>query len=212
MSRQNRGKAAPGQPRWRWLGERGLLFDTGADTLARYLQLRALDLPEIEDLVPADGSLLVRLAVSAGLPAALLDALARPAPKPDMTGARRHLVTVVYDGADLPELARLAGCSVSEWIRRHSAAEYTVGFIGFQPGFAYLQGLPEALAAPRLATPRPCVPAGSVAIGGAYCGIYPAAGPGGWRLVGRTAMRLFDPEQDPPGRLTPGDTLRFEPR
>lgn len=213
---QNRGKRAAGQPasapRWRWLDERGLLVDCGSATLARYAQLRALDLPEIEDLIPADGTLLIRFSVGARIPDEVFAALSRSAPPPDADTSRLHCIPVVYDGEDLAELAQRAGCSVSEWIRRHSAVEYTVGFVGFQPGFAYLFGLPEALAAPRLATPRSRVPAGSVAVGGSYCGVYPAAGPGGWRLVGRTTHVLFDPDRSPPALLAPGDRVRFEAR
>ena len=81
--------------------------------------------------------------------------------------------------------------------------------IGFAPGFPYLSGLDPALALPRLATPRTRVPAGSVAIGGAQTGIYPRESPGGWRLLGRTPLRLFDPQRDPPSLLAPGDRVRF---
>ena len=94
-------------------------------------------------------------------------------------------------------------------IARHSAPTYTVATIGFAPGFPYLSGLDPALALPRLATPRLRVPAGSVAIGGAQTGVYPRESPGGWRLIGRTPLRLFDPLRMPPSTLAPGDRVRF---
>jgi KipI family sensor histidine kinase inhibitor len=115
------------------------------------------------------------------------------------------------DALDLPDLARNAGISAVEFVRRHAAAAYRVAFLGFAPGFAYCVGLPDELAAPRLATPRTRVPAGGVAIGGSYTGVYPARTPGGWRLIGRTGRRLFDPASDPPTLFLPGDSVIFEP-
>ena len=113
-------------------------------------------------------------------------------------------------GADLPDLARGLGVEPSEFARRHAAARYTVAFVGFAPGFPYLVGLPPELHAPRLASPRTLVPAGSVAIGGEYTGIYPSGTPGGWRLIGRAPVRLFDPSASPPCLLLPGDRVAFE--
>jgi KipI family sensor histidine kinase inhibitor len=129
------------------------------------------------------------------------------------TPRRTHTIPVVYGadaGPDLPELARQANLSPEEFARRHARASYRVAFLGFAPGFAYLTGLPAELQAPRLATPRTRVPAGTVAIGGPYTGIYPGETPGGWRLIGRTDVVLFDPGADPPSRLLPGDSVRFE--
>ena len=112
-------------------------------------------------------------------------------------------------GPDLQVVADHAGLSVEEVVRRHAGAEYVVFFIGFQPGFAYLGGLDPTLHTPRRDAPRLEVPAGSVAIGGAQTGIYPAASPGGWQLIGRTASTLFDPARNPPALLQPGDRVRF---
>lgn len=126
---------------------------------------------------------------------------------------RVFTIPVVYGGAaalDLPDLARGVGLSESEFVRRHASALYRVAFLGFAPGFAYLTGLPKELAAPRLSTPRTRVPAGAVAIGGEYTGVYPEQTPGGWRLIGRSPARLFDARQDPPALLAPGDQVRFE--
>ena len=126
-----------------------------------------------------------------------------------------HEVDVGYggaDGVDLAEVARLHGLSERDVVALHSSVVYTVGFLGFSPGFAYLLGLPPTIATPRLATPRTRVPAGSVAIGGEFTAVYPQTTPGGWRLIGRTSMPLFDASSDPPARLAPGDRVRFVPR
>ena len=115
----------------------------------------------------------------------------------------------VYDGEDLPLVARHWGVSVDEVVERHTGTGFRVAFCGFAPGFGYLTGLPEELAVPRLDTPRSRVPAGSVALAGRYCGVYPTASPGGWLLIGHTATRLFDVEADPPALLAPGTRVLF---
>jgi KipI family sensor histidine kinase inhibitor len=123
-----------------------------------------------------------------------------------------HEIPVCYGGAagiDLAELAAERGMSPEAFAERHASVEYRVAFLGFSPGFAYLAGLPGALAAPRLPAPRVHVPWGSVAIGGPYTGIYPDSGPGGWRLIGRSPSPLFDARRDPPAVLAPGDRIRF---
>lgn len=121
-------------------------------------------------------------------------------------------IPVVYGGdfgEDLDSAARELGLSPDALSARHAAGAYTVAMIGFAPGFPYLSGLDPALALPRLATPRTRVPAGSVAIGGAQTGLYPRESPGGWRLIGRTPLRLFDPARASPSLLAPGDRVRF---
>jgi KipI family sensor histidine kinase inhibitor len=119
-------------------------------------------------------------------------------------------VPVRYDGADLGEVASLTG--VDDVVELHTGVEYTVGFVGFAPGFAYLLGGDERLSVPRLDTPRERVPAGSVALAGPYSGIYPRESPGGWRLIGRTDVVLFDAARDRPALLEPGDRVRFSAR
>ena len=114
------------------------------------------------------------------------------------------------NGPDLEELARGVGVSSDEFARLHREATYRVAFIGFAPGFPYLNGLPERLHSPRLSSPRPRVPAGSVGIGGPYTGIYPSSTPGGWRLIGNAPVRLFDPTASPPALLSPEDRVLFE--
>ncbi|KHT05482.1 hypothetical protein RC94_13000 [Pectobacterium brasiliense] len=124
-------------------------------------------------------------------------------------------IPVVYGGEAGPDLADVAahsGLSVSQVVEAHAAAQYVVYFLGFQPGFAYLGGLNEKLHMPRRAEPRLRVPAGSVGIGGAQTGIYPLATPGGWQLIGRTSLKLFNPQTMPPTLLRPGDNVRFLPQ
>jgi len=115
------------------------------------------------------------------------------------------------NGPDLNAVAAQTGLTENEVIRLHSETIYTVYMIGFLPGFPYLGILPPALELPRRATPRVRVPAGSVAIAGQQTGIYPQASPGGWHLIGRTDLQLFDPQRNPPALLAPGDRVRFVP-
>jgi inhibitor of KinA len=114
-------------------------------------------------------------------------------------------------GPDLEAVARHAGLTPARVVELHASASYLVYFLGFSPGFPYLGGLPVELATPRLATPRKRVPAGSVAIGGSQTGVYPMESPGGWHIIGRTELRLFEPEADPPALLRMGDHVRFTP-
>jgi KipI family sensor histidine kinase inhibitor len=120
-----------------------------------------------------------------------------------------HEIPVAYDGEDLSSVAAAAALSEDDVVALHSGATYTVAFLGFSRGFPYLSGVPAPLQLPRRPTPRVRVPAGSVAVAGEACGIYPASSPGGWHLLGRTDQVLFDPSADPPTRLGPGDLVRF---
>ncbi len=121
-------------------------------------------------------------------------------------------IEVVYDGPDLLTTADVLGLSVEELIRRHTSATYTVAFCGFSPGFAYLRGLDPALHLPRRTTPRTRVPAGSVAIAAGYCCVYPSSSPGGWHLLGRSGIRVFDVDRAEPALLRPGMTVSFTPK
>jgi KipI family sensor histidine kinase inhibitor len=213
------------------LGDRALLVVLGKgidpDVNGQVHKLAALlrkrGLPGVHDLVPAYATVavhydpaawsggkvppnerlgreIIRLWKSAGT-------AALPAP-------RQVEIPVCYGGEfgpDLAEVARLCALSEEEVIARHGAASYRVYMIGFSPGFAYLGGLDAAIAAPRRATPRTLVPAGSVGIAGLQTGIYPLATPGGWQIIGQTPKRLFLPEREAPCLLSPGDTLRFVP-
>jgi len=121
-------------------------------------------------------------------------------------------IPVCYDqkfAPDLDEVANHVGVSVDRVIEWHSAGNYRVNCLGFTPGFPFLSGLPPELATPRRPVPRKHVPAGSVGIGGNQTGIYPTTSPGGWNIIGRTPVRLFNPEKNPPVLLCPGDYVRF---
>ena len=118
-------------------------------------------------------------------------------------------VRVVYDGADLDDVAARWGTDVDGVVARHGGIEFVSAFCGFAPGFAYLAGLSEEDAVPRLDRPRSRVPAGSVGLAGPWCGVYPTASPGGWRLLGRTDATLWDPGRREPALLAPGTRVRF---
>ena len=120
-------------------------------------------------------------------------------------------VPTLYDGPDLADVAMATNHAPAEVIELHADREYLVYCVGFAPGFTYCGELPAELAVPRKATPRRSVAAGSVAIAGRQTGIYAVESPGGWNLIGRTDLRLFDPAADPPARFKPGDRLRFVP-
>jgi KipI family sensor histidine kinase inhibitor len=129
--------------------------------------------------------------------------------------SRLMTIPVIYGGEDGPDLANVAlhsGLTEKQVVELHASVEYVVWFLGFQPGFPYLGGLPERLAMPRHAEPRLRVPAGSVGIGGAQTGVYPLATPGGWQLLGRTPLALFDPMRQEPVLLRSGDRVRFVPQ
>lgn len=123
-------------------------------------------------------------------------------------------IPICYDISMAPDLERLAehcGISVKEVVRRHSSGKYIAQLIGFLPGFVYLGGLDPKLATPRLASPRAKVTAGSLGIAGAQCAVYPTSSPGGWNLIGRSPLRLFDPKKDVPTTIQLGDEIRFLP-
>ncbi len=120
-------------------------------------------------------------------------------------------IPVVYDGADLEDVAERWGTDADGVVARHTELEFVSAFCGFSPGFAYLAGLPDDLAVPRLDSPRSKVPAGAVGLAGTWCAAYPTASPGGWRLIGRTDASLWDAARDQPALLAPGTRVRFRP-
>jgi KipI family sensor histidine kinase inhibitor len=125
--------------------------------------------------------------------------------------ARTVEVPTRYDGADLSDVARLWDMTRDEAVATHAGLGYVVAFCGFSPGFAYCAGLPDRLGVRRLPEPRPRVPAGSVAVADLFTGVYPTASPGGWRLLGRTDLTLWDPAAPEPAVLAPGTRVRFVP-
>jgi KipI family sensor histidine kinase inhibitor len=198
-------------------GETALLVDTADPDRAQLLaaSLRTDPLGGVAGAVPGLVSLLVELDGGAD-PAAVHAALEARLDRTTGTlpAARTRTIAVAYggtEGPDLPEVARLTGMSEDEVVELHSSLELRVLFSGFAPGFPYLGDLPAALHVPRLATPRTRTPPGSVAIAGPMSGIYPADLPGGWRVIGRTSVPLFDPRRHPPAYLVPGDRVRFRP-
>ena len=197
--------------RWRPAGDAALLLQ--AEGLAARLAAAILPVrPEgVLDVVPGAGTVLVITEPGSVDLAELADQLlALPLPPASRADAALTEIPVVYDGPDLDEVARLTGLPPGEVVARHLAGEYTVGWLGFSPGFGYLTGLDPVLASvPRLAEPRLRVPAGAVAIAGGFAGVYSSTSPGGWRLLGRTSAALWDTDRDPPAMLAPGMRVRF---
>lgn len=176
--------------------------------------IRAADLPAIVDVVPAYAALTVfydPLHTDFTEMADRLHQLAAASTEPGAPASNpiEHAIPVVYDGPDLEEVARQTGLKVSEVVQRHTAREYRVYLLGFVPGFAYLGELDPALVVPRHGSPRKRIPAGSVAIAGSQTAVYPLDTPGGWHLIGRTPVSVFDPARDPAALFRPGDLVRF---
>ena len=171
--------------------------------------------PGVRNVHPGYASLLVSFDPLAVEPAALAQYIreaVRGAADASAAPPRTVEIPVRYggeDGPDLEAVARHCGLSTGEVIAIHTGADYLVYFLGFSPGFPYLGGMPERIATPRLERPRRLVPAGSVAIGGSQTGVYPVASPGGWRIIGRTALELFRADREPPALLEMGDRVRF---
>lgn len=187
--------------------------------LARSLEERPL--PGVIETVPTYRSLLVYYDLGKARYSKLARALRRrcreiaaAGPAARASGGRLVEIPVLYGGSygeDLPDVARHCGIPEEEVIARHSGRDYLIYMLGFLPGFAYLGGMDEGLATPRLGTPRQAIPAGSVGIGGSQTGIYPLRSPGGWRLIGTTPLRPYDPRRAEPILYRAGDRVRFRP-
>ncbi|WP_371477924.1 5-oxoprolinase subunit PxpB [Kitasatospora sp. NBC_00315] len=194
-------------------GENGLLAEVadGAGAGALHAWLLGLQdagkLPEVTEIVPAARTVLLDGVSDVRALTALLTGW-RPAADRGPEGPLVEVPTL-YDGADLDEVAALWGVSAEAAVRIHTEPEYRVAFCGFAPGFGYLTGLADRYAVPRRATPRSSVPAGSVALAGPYTGVYPRSSPGGWQLLGRTALPLWDVAREPAALLAPGVRVRF---
>jgi KipI family sensor histidine kinase inhibitor len=213
--------STPRTPRIRQAGDAALLLDVtdtdheeGNGPARIAAAIRAAALPRVLDVVPAARTVLVTIEPGrwelADLAGQLRELASAPGPPLPASDQPDLVIPTIYDGPDLEEVAALTRLSDIEVIARHAWSRYRVGWLGFSPGFGYLTGLDPALAAmPRLATPRVVVPAGSVAIAGGLAAVYPAASPGGWRLLGRTNVLLWDPRRDPPALLSPGRHVRF---
>jgi len=199
-----------GSVRIRPVGADALLLEVD-DPAAWFAEIwRRRDAGELDpvEIVPGAKTVLLDGLSDPAAAAELVRTWAAP-PVPEDSDAALVEIPVNYNGPDLAAVAELWGVDERGVIDRLSSTDLRVAFCGFTPGWAYMTGLPEELAVPRLPTPRSRVPAGSVALADGYAGIYPTASPGGWRLVGRTDLTLFDPERDPPALLMPGVRVRL---
>lgn len=202
-------------------GERAFLV-TFAEAMDREANARARALADAWEAegfgpaVPAYASTLLHFDPLRRSPAAALrrarELAARSTPSATTTQGKHVEIPVRYDGPDLQEVARLSRLSVDQVVALHSGRDYYAYFLGFSPGFAYLGDLDPRIVAPRLAEPRPRVPAGAVGIAGGQTCVYAQRTPGGWRLIGTADAVLFDPRRDPPALIAPGDRVRFVPR
>lgn len=184
--------------------------DDADAALALALHARAARVPATE-IVPAATTVLFDGLDGADARTRLRAALESWVPTAAPPTGRLVELPTSYDGADLDDVARRWGTDPAGVVARHTATTFTAAFCGFAPGFAYLTGLPAALAVPRLDSPRTRVPAGAVALAGPWCGVYPTASPGGWRVVGHTDAVLWDAARADPALLAPGTPVRFVP-
>ena len=194
-------------------GDQALLlqFDSTAEVLAWTDALREAAMRGVLDIVPAARTVLLKLDGS-GRQSAIRRRLGTLTVMPGAavpTTVEPTVIDVVYDGADLVEVADLSGMTAAQVIEAHTGNPWTVGFCGFAPGFAYLVGGDPRLAVPRRSEPRPSVPAGAVGLAGEFTGIYPRSSPGGWQLIGHTDAVLWDIDRPDPALLTPGMRVQF---
>lgn len=211
------------EPRLSWATEYSLRVSFGNELCLETTRrihacvqaLRTAPLTGVLDITPAYTTLLITFSPR-GFDASAMESIVRAIVSPPASQKPPPVlqveIPVCYDeefGPDLAECSSRSGLPRDAFIQRHTGAAYCVAFLGFSPGFAYLHGLPRELAVPRLDAPRTRVPAGSVAIGGAQTGVYPSATPGGWRIIGRTPVRLFDAQREPPALLDIGYEVRF---
>jgi KipI family sensor histidine kinase inhibitor len=195
-------------------GDQALLlqFESTAEVLAWTTALREAKLPGVLDIVPASRTVLVKLdghryqsVTRHRLRTLQVASDAVPIAPPD----ERTVIDVVYDGADLAEVADRTGLTTAQVINAHTATPWQVGFCGFAPGFAYLVGGDPRLVVPRRSEPRSSVPTGAVGLADEFSGIYPRQSPGGWQLIGHTDRVLWDTDRRDPALLTPGMWVQF---
>jgi KipI family sensor histidine kinase inhibitor len=194
-------------------GDRALLlqFDSTAEVLTWAAALRDAALPGVLDIVPAARTVLLTLdgpsrqsTIRGQLGTVGLVSDGAPTAPSEPT-----VIDVIYDGADLAEVAQRTGLTTAQIVEAHTARPWQVGFCGFAPGFAYLVGDDARLSVPRRAEPRSAVPAGAVGLAGEFTGIYPRRSPGGWQLIGHTDAVLWDIDRPNPALLTPGMWVQF---
>ncbi|MDF7670396.1 5-oxoprolinase subunit PxpB [Orbaceae bacterium ESL0721] len=218
----NNEKKSLSDPRYYLLGERAVVIEFSPPIsleIQRRIwaladQLTGLD--EVVEVVPGMNNLTVLLAHPQRQAAPIINKLKKRWERSQAVEVKTRFIdiSVTYGkeaGPDLPFVAMHCGMSEKQVVECHASTRYTVYFIGFQPGFAYLGEMPAVLNTPRRAEPRLAVPQGSIAIGGSQTGIYPLSTPGGWQLIGQTEQLLFDPTKASPTLLQSGDTVRFVP-
>lgn len=205
------------------LGERAVVLELSAPvTLTAQqriwgLSARLMTQPEVIEVVPGMNNITVLLSDPQQMAQDAIEWLHcwwQESESMEMA-SREVAIPVVYGGSAGPDLAVVAshsGLTPQQVVDAHASAQYMVYFIGFLPGFPYMAGLDARLHTPRRAEPRVAVPAGSVGIGGSQTGVYPFTSPGGWQLIGKTDITLFNPQNQPPGFLRPGDSVRFVPQ
>lgn len=195
------------------VGDRALLVYVGRlDAVHRLWRLlRANPPPGTEEIVAGAETVLVIMRGASDVSAAVASITSTPAAANETLKPNRFEIPVAYGGFDTGDVSAIGHLTSEDVARRHSDVEYKVAFLGFSPGFAYLAGGDPALRVPRLATPRTSVPAGSVALASEFTAVYPQSTPGGWRIIGRTDVSMFDPSCPEPALLSPGDLVRFQP-
>lgn len=200
------------------IGPRTLLAELAdlTETLALFDALNADPIPGVAEIIPAARTLMIRTAPGHAADAALAARVMARRPAPGTPPAARESemieLPMSYDGEDLEDVARLMDLTVAELVAAHQAATWQVAFCGFAPGFAYMTGDDARFDLPRRPAPRTRIPAGSVALAGRFCGVYPQETPGGWQLIGRTEVPMWDLGRDPPALLRPGLRCRFVAR
>ncbi len=194
-------------------GDRALLveLDDGGQALALADALRAHPPAAVGEVVPAARTVLLVAAAGATVAdvRACLDGIRPEAGVPSADEGEVVEIPVVYDGEDLDDVASLTGLTPAEVVAAHTGQTWRVAFGGFAPGFGYLVGEDDRLHVPRREESRTTVAAGAVALAGEYTGVYPRESPGGWQLIGRTEVPMFELDRDPPAVLRPGARIRF---
>lgn len=189
-------------------GPAAWLVDDLADPAAWADSLRAMDVPGVVEIVPAESTVVVRCTRERHDDIGHVLDMVVPASRTE--GSDRPVtIDVVYDGPDIAALAYAAQVSIDDVIRLHLTGSYDVAFCGFSPGFGYLRGIDRRLHVPRRDTPRTSVPAGAIGVAAGYTCVYPSPSPGGWYLIGHTTASMWDAERNPPALLRPGQSVRF---
>lgn len=199
-------------PTLRPCGEHAWLLDLDDNSVVHRwaAAIRLAELPGVREVVPGLTTVLVTFDPGLTTASALRTALGGLHPRSGQTGDRdRHVIDVRYDGEDLDDVSRLTGLTIAEVIAAHTESVWTVAFCGFAPGFSYLVGGDPRLYVPRRDEARVRVPAGAVAIAGAFSAVYPRVSPGGWQLLGHTNAALWDSDAEPPAVLRPGAVVQF---